>query len=256
MQFLSDHKILSTFFAFFIVILLIGIGNYLYVRLAGSNVAVPEIPREKISVGSGEELRLLILGDSTSIAQGADYSEGYVIGSVEQLSEEYEVTHQNFGVSGAVIRDIVEDQLPRSEEFIPDLALVAVAANDVTHLTSLENIKRDTQSIIDELKARNQKVKIVFTGSASMGDVKRLGYPLRWFAGYRTRQISKAMLKVVETNDNVSFAYIARETGPQFASKGDEFLAADKFHPNAAGYKLWTKVISKSLITALDTDLQ
>jgi lysophospholipase L1-like esterase len=254
MQFLSDHKVLSVIIAFIFLIIFIGLGNYLYVTFAGGNVPVPEIPREKITVGSGEQLNLLVLGDSTSVAQGADYDEGYVIKSAELLSEEYQVTHQNFGVSGAVINDVVVDQLPRSEDFTPDLVLVAVAANDVTHLTSLKDIERDTQTIIDELKSRNQDVKIVFTGSASMGDVKRLGYPLRWIAGYRTRQINDVMLKTVEANSNVSFAYIARETGTTFADKGDEFLAADKFHPNAAGYELWTQVISASLINTLSTE--
>jgi len=256
MEFIANHKIISAVISVLAGLLITGFGNFLYVRMAGSSVAAPDIPRQKITVGSGEELRLSILGDSTTIAQGAEYDQGYVVGSATILAREgYEVTHQNFGISGAITADVVNDQLPRSEAFTPDLVLVAVGANDVTHLTSLKDIERDTQKIIDEIKARNPEVKIVFTGSASMGDVKRLGYPLRWFAGFRTRQINTVMLKVVEANDNVSFAYIARETGTTFADKGDEYLAADKFHPNAAGYELWTQVISNALIEALDSQL-
>jgi len=250
MQFISDHKIVSAFIIIILTILLIAVGNFLYLRFTGENVPVPDIPREQITIGSGPELKYMILGDSTSVSQGSDYDNGYVVGSAESLSEDYTVTHQNFGVSGAVTNDVLTKQLPESEVITPDITLVAIGANDVTHLTSLKSIEDDMNQIVDKLKERNPNMKIVLTGSASMGDVKRLGYPLRWAAGLRTRQINEVILRVAE-QQGITFAYIARETGPQFAKNQDTFFAADNFHPNAAGYAVWTPVIIDALNQAL-----
>jgi lysophospholipase L1-like esterase len=250
MQILSDHKLITGVAIVVLLIIAVGITNFVYVRFTGSNVSVPDIPREPTTIGSGTELNYLVLGDSTSVSQGSDYEEGYVVGSAEMLSEDYEVTYQNFGVSGAILNDVLDDQLPRSEGFVPDITLVAVAANDVTHLTQLSSIENDTKQIIDTLRSRNPDMKIVLTGSASMGDVKRLGYPLRWIAGLRTRQINEVMLNVANEKQ-VTFAYVARETGPQFRDNQDTYFAADNFHPNSAGYAVWTPVIIDAINQSL-----
>ena len=250
MQFLSDHKIVVGIAAFLVIVILIGLSNFVYVRFSGSNVPVPDIPRAPITIGTGPEMKYLILGDSTSVSQGSDYDEGYVAGSAEMLSEDYKVTYQNFGVSGAKLNDVLDDQLPRSEGFVPDITLVAVAANNVTHLTQLSSIENDTNQIIDTLLSRNPSMKIILTGSASMGDVKRLGYPLRWVAGLRTRQINEVMLNVANEKQ-VTFAYVARETGPQFRDNQDTYFAADNFHPNSAGYAVWTPVIIDAINQSL-----
>ena len=250
MQFLSDHKLITAVGIIILIFIFIGLSNFAYVRFSGSNVPVPDIPRAPITIGTGPEMKYLILGDSTSVSQGSDYKDGYVTGSAEMLSQKYEVTYQNFGVSGAIVKDVLVDQLPRSNEFIPDVALVAVGANDVTHLTSLASIENDTNQIIDTLRSGNPDMKIVLTGSASMGDVKRLGYPLRWIAGLRTRQINEVMLNIANEKQ-VTFAYVARETGPQFRDNQDTYFAADNFHPNDAGYAVWTPVIIDAINQSL-----
>jgi lysophospholipase L1-like esterase len=255
MQYISEHKLLSAIIFVVLLLLLTALGNFLYVRFTGYSVPIPDIPREQITIGDGPELNYLILGDSTSISQGSDYDDGYVVGSAEALSGKYTVIHQNYGVSGAVVNDVLVDQLPRSESVKADIALVAIGANDVTHLTTLSSIENDMRQIVSSLKERNPDMKIVLTGSASMGDVKRLGYPVRWAAGFRTRQINKVILSIAE-EQNVTFAYVARETGPHFRDNQDTFFAADNFHPNATGYAVWTPVIIDALNHALATNAE
>jgi acyl-CoA thioesterase I len=248
MHFLENNKILIIAIVLFIFIIAILIANIIAIVFNGKSVPAPEIPREKITIGVGKQLNYLILGDSTTIAQGARYENGYVVGTATKLSEKYKVTYQNFGVSGAVINDVLTDQLTRSRDFIPDLVVIAAGANDVTHLTSLKKIERDTVAIIDSLRSKNPNVKIIFTGSAAMGSVKRFLQPVRWIAGLRTNRINTVMERVAI--NNVAFAYIARETKEKFADN-PQYFAEDNFHPNDKGYAEWTKVLNPVLEKAI-----
>jgi lysophospholipase L1-like esterase len=250
MDLLTKHRIFIILIILFGVLLVVILVNTLVVIFSGKAVPAPTIPREEAKLGSGPELRYLILGDSTTIAQGSDYEDGYVVHTSENLSKDYEVSYRNYGVSGAVTKDVLTLQLPNIKDFKPDIVLVAVGANDVTHLTSTGSIKQDAQSIITQLKKLNREVKIVFTGSASMGDVKRFPWPTSWLARLRTSQVNKSFLEVIESNDNVSFAYIARETGEQFA-QNPQYFAEDNFHPNAQGYAVWTEVLNREIQRAL-----
>jgi lysophospholipase L1-like esterase len=242
MQFIENNKLLVFFVALFIFIVTLLVVNLLAVFTNGNSVSAPIISRDKTTIGEGDELKYLILGDSTSIAQGGDYTEGFAVKTAENLSKNYKVTYQNFGVSGARIHDVVTDQLERSKDFVPDIVLIAVGANDVTHLTSLGSIKTDVKQIISTLRERNSNVKIIFTGSASMGDVLRFAQPFKWFMGYRTSQVN-AVFEKITTEESVTFAYIARETGKSFADN-PQYFAQDKFHPNNDGYNVWTDVLN------------
>lgn len=224
--------------------------NVIIISTNGENVPAPEIERSEVIVGNGEELDYLILGDSTTIAQGGDYSEGYVVKTAQKLAEEYTVTYANYGVSGARVNDVLQEQLPNvSNDFIPDLVLIGVGANDVTHLTSLGSIQNDLNEIINILRDKNQDVTIILTGSASMGDVERFPQPTRWLAGVRTGQVNK-VFKQVSEKQGVVFAAIAEKTGNQFRQNPDYF-APDKFHPNNSGYQEWTDVLNKVIATTL-----
>lgn len=239
--------------------LLIGLGgflgvivivNVLYIMLNGTSVPAPVIDRKEVTIGSGESLRYLILGDSTTIAQGGEYERGYVVQTANKLAEKYQVTYANYGVSGATINDVLRLQLPEvSKMFEPTLVVIGVGANDVTHFTSLRSIRKDLNEIIDTIRVMNPEAKIVLSGAASMGDVKRFPQPTKWLAGVRTKQINNVFLEVV-AEKNATFAYVAEKTGKNF-SNNPHYFAADNFHPNDEGYAQWTVVIQEAIDKAL-----
>jgi lysophospholipase L1-like esterase len=249
MQFLENNKLLIVFIVLFVMMVLLLVANLLAVFYNGASVAAPNIPREETTIGEGEELNYLILGDSTSIAQGGDYDQGFAVKTAENLSMNYKVTYQNFGVSGARISDVATDQLERSKNFNPDVVLIAAGANDVTHLTSPESIKTDLETIISTLRERNSDAKLIFTGAASMGDVQRFVQPFKWFMGARTDSVNK-VFEELAMREKVSFAYIARYTGKQFAEH-PEYFAQDKFHPNNQGYAVWTEVLNRVIDSSI-----
>lgn len=233
------------------LVVVIALYDFWWIKFGGRNVAVPNIPRDTQRLGQGDQLRLLVLGDSTAVGQGADYDDGIVMAAAQHLAANHTVELLNVGVSGAVTHDVLTQQLPKVKDFKPDVVLLAVGSNDVTHFTNPDNAQKDMDAIVAGLIAVNCNTKIVLTGSAAMGSAWRIPLPLRWWAGYREKGINGAFRKVA-TARQVTLIPLADKTGDLFAHDRSLF-AADKFHPNAKGYAAWSAVILPALDEALHT---
>jgi len=220
----------------------------LYIAYNGQPVGRPNVARQEQTFGQGPALRYAILGDSTTISQGGDYKRGYAVASANFLAKDHRVTWRNFGISGARARDVADKQLQQALLFNPDVVLIAVGANDVTHLTATNKVTTALQRTIADLQHQNPNVRILLTGSPDMGSVPRFPWPVNYIADRKTKSINKAVAKLADTNHQ-TFVPIARETGPTFRAH-PELFAADKFHPTNDGYKLWIPVINQALRTS------
>lgn len=237
------------------LLLLIGVvvSNALIIKYRGQPVPVPDIPRTAERYGEGSALQYAVFGDSTTVAQGSAYDKGYVRATARYLADRgYAVVLHNFGVSGARAADIPARQIPRARKqaIRPDIALVAVTANDVTHLTGLHAMETNLARSIELLRSLNPDVQIILTGSPQMGTIPRFPQPARYLAKVRTGQVN-GMIRRLAAEKQVLFAPIADKTGPLFAAH-PEYYAADLFHPNEGGYATWTPVLTDALNTALD----
>jgi len=221
----------------------------LYIRFAGSSVPAPTIPRRYPILGTGPELRYVVMGDSTSISQGSDYDEGYAVASAHHLAKTYQVSMLNTGVSGATAETVRRDQLAEAKTFRPDVALIAVGANDATKFTKGKVVGDNIQQIIDGLREANPAVKIIMTGSPAMDSVSRFPFISKWIMNVRTKQVNAVFTELINKN-NLTLAPIAQETRQAFLDD-PSLTAADKFHPNARGYAFWTPVINRALDQAL-----
>ena len=107
-----------------------------------------------IVLGSaGAPLNYVILGDSTAAGVGAAYDQGIAMGTTRQLAQTRRVTMTNLGVSGARIHDVVRDQLSAAQALKPELVLLSVTANDVTHLTRIAPMRRDLRETPHERRS-------------------------------------------------------------------------------------------------------
>lgn len=241
---MTKHRIfliISTIVGILVLFVIIEFG---YIMFNGKNVAAPNIPR-KTTIGKGSEIIFTVMGDSTSIGQGTDYKHSYAMAAAQHLAKNNQVHLINVGVSGARANDVATKQLPQALQFIPDVVLIAVGANDVTHLTNPEKFTNSLQTTIDGLRKANPEIKIVVTGAPDMGAVPRFPWPVKGIMHSRTEKINQAYAKLV-TKNGLVLAPIAKETGPIFA-KHPEYFAQDKFHPNQQGYAQWIPVINKAL---------
>lgn len=197
------------------------------------------------TIGKGPEHTYVVMGDSTAVSQGGDYQQGYAVQSAHYLAQRYTLHWKNVAISGARAHDVASTQLASALIYHPDTVLIAVGANDVTHLTSIASVKQSLQHTITALRTANSAVVIVLTGAPDMGSVPRLPQPLRWLAGRRTKTVNKMVVKLCQ-EQHVRFAPIAEETGKLFRGH-PELFSEDRFHPNTAGYKTWIPVIVKVL---------
>lgn len=225
------------------------ISQLLWVKYNGKAVVVPTIPRQAQTTGSGSTLRYVVAGDSTAVGQGGDYAKGYAVATANHLAQTHQVTWINYAISGARAEDVLVKQLPQILSFKPDVALIAVGANDVTHFTSTATVRDVLAQIISQLQQTNPQVAIVLTGSPDMGSVPRFSRPVQWLADRRTKSINAAVETLAKSQGAI-FAPIAKETGALYRAH-PELFASDKFHPTSEGYQPWIPVLTSALDTAL-----
>lgn len=242
---MTKHRILLSLTTVVILLIVFVVVELLIVKFNGSPVPAPNIPRNTQILGTGKHLEYVVMGDSTSIGQGTSYPHSYAYASAHHLAKKYQVRFTNVGVSGARAQDLQSMQLSKVTPKHPDLVLIGVGANDVTHFTSYSSVRHSLQTVVDRLKQNNPQVRIVLTGSPAMGSVSRFPWPLKQFAGYRARHMNLMFEEFIGKN-KLTLAPVAARTGPAFAHDPTLF-ARDNFHPNGRGYELWIPVINEAL---------
>jgi len=221
------------------------IAEALWIQFNGQTIPRPEISRASQTLGFGPSLRYVVMGDSTAVAQGGDYTKGYASATAAYLAQSHTVTWQNVAVSGERAGGVLTHQVSQAVKSKPDVVVIAVGANDVTHLTPISSVASSLRKSIALLRQSNPGVRIILTGSPDMGSVPRFGQPVRWLAGKRTQTLN-AMVVELAKEQQVIFAPIAEKTGPTFRAH-PELFAKDKFHPTTQGYEVWIPVLIEAL---------
>lgn len=198
----------------------------------------------------GKPLRFVVLGDSTAAGLGAGSPEhAYATVLSERLGAAgYRVELLAFGVSGARVKDVAEEQVPLALDANPDLVFVGIGANDSTHLTPLSDVERDMDTALAGLESTG--ATIVVAGPPDMRAAAWLE-PLRSLVGWRGRQVADRIERVASAH-GIRSVPLAERAGPYFASNPEDAYADDDFHPGPGGYRAWADAIYPFLIEALD----
>lgn len=201
--------------------------------------------------GDGRALRFVVLGDSTAAGIGVeDAADAYPTLLAQRLAAatDRRVELAAFGVSGARVADVADEQVPKAVALGPDLVFVGIGANDVTHLTSLGDVRARMERVLRELKATGATVVV-----AGPPDMRATAWhqPLRWLAGKRGTQVAGAIEEVARAED-VRVVQLAEEAGPFFEADPDAHFSSDDFHPGPLGYRRWADAIFPVLLDALE----
>lgn len=202
--------------------------------------------------GGGPALRMVWLGDSTAAGLGASSARLAIPRRVaEGLDRPVELT--NLAVSGARVRDVIDDQVPHLSALLPDVVVISIGANDVTHLTSRTDFRRTYERTLDAIP---DDALVVLLGVPDMGAPTRLAQPLRAIAGLRGRQLDE-VVRTLAGDHGAEYVDIAGATGRTMRSDTDRYFAADRYHPSDDGYALWADAVLEvlqSLEPALPAD--
>ena len=136
--------------------------------------------------------------------------------------------------------------LPAS--YRPDLAVIIVGGNDVTHRVPVAESVRHLEEAIAELRARGAEV--VVGSCPDLGALRPVPQPLRALGSRASRQLAQAQ-EAAAVRAGAHAVSLAHVVGPFFITNPDEMFSLDRFHPSAAGYKRTAKALLPSLLAAL-----
>ncbi|MCW2748435.1 MAG: family lipase [Nocardioidaceae bacterium] len=190
----------------------------------------------------GKPLSVLIIGDSSIVGYGMTRIDDTPpamlgVGLAHVLDRPIEINSR--AVIGAKSSDL-DSQIDAGADTEPDIALIVIGANDVTHARRPSEASRELTAAINRLTGMGAKV-IVAT-CPDLGSVKPLPQPLRMLARIVSRRLAtlQATAGVRAGARTVSLAGLL---GSLFDAKADIMFGVDRFHPSREGYANMISVI-------------
>ncbi|WP_435742346.1 SGNH/GDSL hydrolase family protein [Nocardioides sp. SYSU DS0663] len=202
-------------------------------------------PRQPIS--------LVVLGDSIAWGQGASrpadrLAPRLVVGLAEHGVE---ARAEVLAVPGARSADL-RPQVDRALTLRPDLAVVVIGANDVTHQVPPEQAAADLADAVRRL--RSAGAEVVVAAAPDLSAVPHVPPALRGpvrAASDRLRRLQEEMVR----------AHGGRVADPEHRGsdafgRDPSLFSADRFHPSSAGYAVIAAALLPEVVSAarLGTD--
>jgi lysophospholipase L1-like esterase len=129
----------------------------------------------------------------------------------------------------------------------PDLVLIEIGGNDVTHLSPIRTVRRQMGSALDRLRA--QGVHVVVSGPPHMGTSRAFPQPLRALSGWRGQAVRRAIEAQVRQR-KIDYIDLSAGTHEQFRRHPLKYYSEDWFHPGPGGYRLWAEVMYPTVLRA------
>ncbi len=198
----------------------------------------------------GPGMTLVLLGDSSAAGYGAERVEetpGARLGSGVAEHADRRIYLRQFAVVGAESSELGE-QIDRALPLEPDVAVILIGANDVTHTVrpsqSVRHLSEGVRRLVDA------GVAVVVGTCPDLGTIKPIAPPLKQVARAWSRRLAAAQTIAVvrEGGRTVSLGSVL---GPEFAAAPAVLFGPDQFHPSAEGYRSLAEVLLPSVLAAL-----
>lgn len=183
----------------------------------------------------GPLVRVLLLGDSTAVGYGmkrAEQTPSALVGLGLSHLLDSPVDIRSAARVGARSSQLA-GQIAAGPQHRPDIAIILVGANDVTHQVTPRRAARFLRETIEQLQ--NEGAEVVVGTCPDLGTVKPLPQPLRTVARLLSRQMARAQT-MATVRAGARAVSLADLLGPLFVSRGDALFGEDRFHPSAMGY--------------------
>lgn len=183
----------------------------------------------------GEALTLAVLGDSTSVGLGAELprqTPGALLASGLADTLRRPVRLHCFGIVGALSADLYP-QLEQTLPLQPDVAVILIGGNDVTHLIRPPVAVGHLSRVVGRL--RNAGIQVIVGTCPDLGTIRPIQQPLRWVCRRWSRTLAAAQT-VATVQAGGRTVSLGDLLGPDFLAAPDEMFSADRFHPSPAGY--------------------
>ncbi|MBD0292183.1 MAG: SGNH/GDSL hydrolase family protein [Jiangellaceae bacterium] len=218
-------------------------------RAIGSPATVAPVADGGFGRQAGQPLSLVILGDSSAAGVGVEFpgeTPGALLAAGIADAAERPVRLTVLAVTGARSTDLA-GQVERALTAPPDLAVIMIGANDVTHRVKPVTSVRLLGDAVHTFRTAGSAV-VVLT-CPDLGTVEPIPHPLRWLVRRASRRLAAAQT-VVAVEAGARTVSIASMLGPEFAPAAGMF-SPDRFHPSAAGYAAAAAAVLPTALSAL-----
>ena len=154
-----------------------------------------------------------------------------------------------YAVVGAHVRRPALSGRRRAGAHEPDLAVILIGGNDVTHRTPRAR-RRAAPRSTRCARLRAAGAEVVVGTCPDLGAIQPIQPPLRWLARRWSRQLAAAQtVAVVEAGGRT--VSLGDLLGPRFAAEPARMFGRDRFHPSAEGYALAAAAMLPTVLAAL-----
>ena len=198
----------------------------------------------------GPAIKVALLGDSSAAGYGVDRVEetpGTHLASGLASLAGRRVHLREFAEVGAQSRDLAA-QVDRALPTDPDLAVILIGVNDITHSVMPATSVRNLADAVHRL--RDAEVQVLVGTCPDLGTIRPIPPPLKQVGRAWSRRLAAAQsIAVVEQGGRT--VSIGAMLGPEFDAAPAVFFGPDRFHPSAEGYRALADVLLPSALAAL-----
>src|SRR3954469_25416145 len=198
----------------------------------------------------GPAIKVALLGDSSAAGYGVDRAvetTGAHLASGIAAGADRRVHLRSFAKVGAQSSDL-SGQIERALATDPDLVVILVGANDVTHQVRPSQPVRHLGEGVRRL--RESGAKVLVGTCPDLGTVKPIPPPLKQLARSWSRRLAAAQAISTVEADGVAVS-LGSILGPDFEAAPALLFGPDRFHPSAEGYRALAEVLVPSALSAL-----
>jgi lysophospholipase L1-like esterase len=178
----------------------------------------------------------VVLGDSTAQGLGAPGPRGGYVGQTLQQLRRTTGQHWqvlNLSVSGALMRDVLANQIPLLDGQRPDLVTCGAGANDILY-SAPGKLFSDLRALLAAVPEDTVMLDLPLL-NGFWGIVGHISVP------YITR--INRVIREVATERRLQVAEVSRNFVPPWVGK----FSVDNFHPSQDGYRDWSRALVEAL---------
>ena len=203
------------------------------------------------TLADGEPLELLALGDSGMAGVGVTQPAAALPAQIAQrvaASTGRPVHVVSHAQPGARTHDVLTKQLTPGLG-LPDVVVLLVGANDVTHLTGTRQLAEDTANLLARLHRLGAPV--VMSSLPEFGAMRSVPVVLRAVLRFRAVLIRRVHVRaVLDAGIGVDLVDVRGLVGREFLTNSD-LMSPDRFHPSQAGYSRIADVLTPAVLAAV-----
>lgn len=203
------------------------------------------------TLADGKPVELLALGDSGMAGVGVTQPAAALPAQIAQRVAArtgrpvHVVSHAQ---TGARTYDVLTKQLTPGLG-LPDVVVLLVGANDVTHLTRTRQLAEDTADLLARLHRLGAPV--VMSSLPEFGAMRSVPAVLRAVLRLRAGVVRRVHVRaVLDAGSGVDLVDVRGLVGREFLTNSD-LMSPDRFHPSEAGYSRIADVLTPAVLEAI-----